>query len=128
MAKLKQIATDEVIQIQKSKIYNVIAMGFGPGFMDLGQTDVKLHCERKEKPSSNISKGSIGLALNQTCIYPQNSPGGWHIIGISPLDFFDINSKSTCFAKTGDKIKFVEISKHQYESMKEQHCLKQNLR
>lgn len=127
-SKLKKIATDEVIQIHKSKIYNVISMGFLPGFMYLGQTDVKLHCERKEKPSISISKGSIGLALNQTCIYPQNSPGGWHIIGISPLDFFDINSKSPCFAKPGDKIKFVEISKPQYESMKDQNFLKPNFR
>ena len=126
-SKLKKIATDEVIQIHKSKIYNVISMGFLPGFMYLGQTDVKLHCERKEKPSISISKGSIGLALNQTCIYPQNSPGGWHIIGISPLDFFDINSKSPCFAKPGDKIKFVEISKPQYESMKDQNFFKTKL-
>ena len=127
-SRLKKITTDEVIQIHKSKIYNVISMGFLPGFMYLGQTDVKLHCERKEKPSINISKGSIGLALNQTCIYPQNSPGGWHIIGISPLDFFDINSKSPCFAKPGDKIQFVEISKPQYESMKDQNFLKPNFR
>jgi inhibitor of KinA len=84
--------------------------------MYLGKTDKKLHCERKEKPSLNIRKGSIGLALDQTCIYPRQSPGGWHIIGNSPIEFFDLNSKYPCFSRPGDKIQFVEISKSQYKS------------
>ena len=84
--------------------------------MYLGKTDKKLHCERKEKPSLNIRKGSIGLALDQTCIYPRQSPGGWYIIGNSPIEFFNLASKYPCFSKPGDKIKFVEISKYQYKS------------
>ena len=114
----KKLSPSEIINIHKSKIYDVLSMGFLPGFMYMGFTDEKLHCERKETPSLNIKKGSIGIALNQTCIYSQDSPGGWHIIGISPLNFFDLKSKNPCFAKPGDKIQFIEISSKKYQQMK----------
>ena len=117
-SKSKNISKEEVIQIHKSKVYDIMSMGFLPGFMYLGNTENRLHCERKLRPSLNVKKGSIGLALNQTCIYPQDSPGGWHIIGSSPLKFFDLKNELPCFASPGDKIKFIEISKSKYESIK----------
>ena len=119
-----QLSPSEIIDIHKSKVYDVLSMGFLPGFMYLGFTHEHLHCERKHTPSLDIKKGSIGVALNQTCIYPQDSPGGWHIIGISPIDFFDLGSKTPCFAKPGDKIKFIEISSKQYQKMKKENSLK----
>ena len=124
LAKEKKLSTSEIINIHKSKVYDVLSMGFLPGFMYMGFTDEKLHCERKEIPSLNIKKGSIGIALNQTCIYSQDSPGGWHIIGISPLDFFDLKSKNPCFAKPGDKIQFIEISSKKYQQMKKENSVK----
>ena len=123
-AKEKKLSTSEIINIHKSKVYDVLSMGFLPGFMYLGFTDKNLHCERKEVPSLDIKKGSIGIALNQTCIYPQNSPGGWHIIGVSPLNFFDLKSKNPCFAKPGDKIQFTEISNIQFQKMKKEKIIK----
>ena len=123
-AKEKKLSTSEIINIHKSKLYDVLSMGFLPGFMYLGFTDKNLHCERKEVPSLDIKKGSIGIALNQTCIYPQNSPGGWHIIGVSPLNFFDLKSNNPCFAKPGDKIQFTEISKKQFQKMKKEKTIK----
>ena len=123
-AKEKKLSTSEIINIHKSKVYDVLSMGFLPGFMYLGFTDKNLHCERKEVPSLDIKKGSIGIALNQTCIYPQNSPGGWHIIGVSPLNFFDLKSKNPCFAKPGDKIQFTEISNKQFQKMKKEKTIK----
>ena len=124
LAKEKKLSTSDIINIHKSKVYNVLSMGFLPGFMYLGFTDKNLHCERKEVPSLDIKKGSIGIALNQTCIYPQNSPGGWHIIGVSPLNFFDLKSKNPCFAKPGDKIEFTEISIKQFQKMKKEKTIK----
>ena len=123
-AKEKKLSTSEIINIHKSKVYDVLSMGFLPGFMYLGFTDKNLHCERKVVPSLDIKKGSIGIALNQTCIYPQNSPGGWHIIGVSPLNFFDLKSNNPCFAKPGDKIQFTEISKKQFQKMKKEKTIK----
>ena len=124
LAKEKNLSPIEIINTHKSKVYDVLSMGFLPGFMYMGFTNEKLHCERKEIPSLNIKKGSIGIALNQTCIYSQDSPGGWHIIGISPLDFFDLKSKNPCFAKPGDKIQFIEISGKKYQQMKKENLVK----
>ena len=116
LSDINNISVRDIIETHLSKTYDVLSMGFLPGFMYLGKTVKKLHCERKEKPSLNIRKGSIGLALDQTCIYPRQSPGGWHIIGNSPIEFFNLNSKYPCFSRPGDKIQFVEISKSQYKS------------
>jgi len=124
LAKEKKISPLEIINIHKSKVYDVLSMGFLPGFMYLGFTDKNLHFERKEVPSLEIKKGSIGIALNQTCIYPQDSPGGWHIIGVSPLNFFDLKSKNPCFVKPGDKIQFIEISSKQFQKMKKEKTIK----
>ncbi len=124
LAKEKKLSTSEIINIHKSKVYDVLSMGFLPGFMYLGFTDKNLHLERKKVPSLDIKKGSIGIALNQTCIYPQDSPGGWNIIGISPLNFFDLKSKNPCFAKPGDKIQFTEISNKQFQKMKKEKTIK----
>ena len=124
LAKEKKLSPSEIINIHKSKVYDVLSMGFLPGFMYLGFTDKNLHFERKKVPSLDIKKGSIGIALNQTCIYPQDSPGGWHIIGISPLNFFDLKSKNPCFVKPGDKIQFTEISNKQFQKMKKEKKIK----
>ena len=124
LANDKQLSPSEIIDAHKSKIYDVLSLGFLPGFMYLGFTHEHLYCERKQTPSLDIKKGSIGIALNQTCIYPQDSPGGWHIIGISPIDFFDLGSRAPCFAKPGDKIEFIEISSKQFQKMKKEKSLK----
>tara|TARA_B100000927_G_C16459280_1_gene467174 strand:- start:810 stop:1511 length:702 start_codon:yes stop_codon:yes gene_type:complete len=113
---LNNISIEDVIEIHSSKTYDILSMGFLPGFMYLGKTDIKIHCDRKVKPSLKIKKGSIGLALNQTCIYPSESPGGWNIIGITPIELFNLQSDSPCFSKPGDKVQFVKISKPQYIS------------
>tara|TARA_B100000575_G_scaffold201924_1_gene163652 strand:+ start:21865 stop:22575 length:711 start_codon:yes stop_codon:yes gene_type:complete len=117
LAKEKQLQISEIIKMHKSRTYNVLSMGFMPGFMYLGFINENLSCERKLNPSLNIKKGSIGVALNQTCIYPKDSPGGWHIIGRSPLNFFNLKSNRPSFASPGDKIQFIEISNEQFESM-----------
>ena len=124
LAKEKKLAPSEIINIHKSKVYDVLSIGFLPGFMYMGFTNQRLHCERKKIPSLDIKKGSIGIALDQTCIYSQDSPGGWHIIGVSPLDFFDAKSRNPCFANPGDKIQFIEISSKKYQKMKKDKSVK----
>lgn len=124
LSKVKKLSPSEIIHYHKSKLYDVLSMGFLPGFMYLGFTNNQIRCERKEIPSLKIKKGSIGIALDQTCIYSQNSPGGWHIIGNSPLNFFDLNLKNPCFAEPGDKIQFVEISIEEYISIRKKNLNK----
>ena len=110
LSTLNNISIDEIISLHSSTTYNVLSMGFLPGFLYLGMNHKKLYCERKDKPELNIKSGSIGIARDQSGIYPQDSPGGWMIIGRSPISFFNVDDKSPCFAEPGDKIKFQSIS------------------
>ena len=69
-----------------------------------------LHTNRKAQPRLNIKKGSVGIGGIQTGIYPIDSPGGWQIIGNSPINFFDASKDKPCFANPGDQIQFVPVS------------------
>ena len=111
------ISIDEIIKLHSSTSYSVFSMGFLPGFLYLGMNHKKLYCERKDKPELNIKSGSIGIARDQTGIYPQDSPGGWRIIGRSPISFFNVNEKSPCFTRPGDKIKFQNISLSEFNKI-----------
>jgi len=110
MAHQKQCAKQDVIQLHSEAIYTVFFNGFLPGFLYLGGLDERLFFPRKNSPRLQVKKGSVAIGNNQTGIYPNSSPAGWNIIGNSPLDFFDVNSSTPCFANPGDKIQFVPIS------------------
>ena len=118
------LSIDEVIETHQKQIYQVSMMGFLPGLPFLTELDSKLKMPRRSNPRNLVPSGSVGIAINQSVIYPQNSPGGWHIIGVSPLNFFDLKSKNPCFAKPGDKIQFTEISNKQFQKMKKEKTIK----
>ncbi len=120
IAKVKKIAKQKIIQIHCDTIYDVYFIGFLPGFLYLGGLSEKIHFKRKSKPRNEIIKGSVGIAGNQTGIYPRESPGGWNIIGNSPINLFDVNLVEPCFAKSGDKIQFISINKIKYNEIKKQ--------
>lgn len=113
-SKEKQLSKNEVIELHSSAIYTIFFIGFLPGFLYLGGLDKKLHLDRKSTPNLNIKKGSVGIGGNQTGIYPQNSPGGWHIIGKTPVDFFNIKSEPPCVFSAGDKLMFYPVTKSQF--------------
>jgi inhibitor of KinA len=118
LEKSLSIKKEEIISLHNSKDYRVYNIGFLPGFLYLGGLDKKIHHPRKEKPILNVPKGAIGIGGSQTGIYPNNSPGGWYIIGNSPINLFNINKTSPCFIKPGDKIKFNPISLKEHELIK----------
>ncbi|MET2985298.1 5-oxoprolinase subunit PxpB [Aureibaculum conchae] len=99
----------EIISLHSSQIYTVYFIGFLPGFLYLGGLDKKLHIPRKANPRLRIERGSVAIGGSQTGIYPSMSASGWHIIGNSPISFFDIEFKDPCFAKSGDEIQFIPI-------------------
>ena len=114
-----KLTTSEIISLHSSQIYTVYFIGFLPGFLYLGGLDKKLHIPRKSNPRLRVEKGSVAIGGSQTGIYPSMSAGGWHIIGNSPISFFDIELKDPCFAKSGDEIQFIPIDfdkHHQIES------------
>ena len=110
----KSLSKSEIIQRHSQQIYTVYFLGFLPGFLYLGGLHDSLHCDRKSRPKLDVKKGAIGIGGNQTGIYPQDSPGGWHIIGSSPINFFNPMNENPCFVKAGDKIKFQQVSKEKY--------------
>lgn len=120
ISQVKKISKQKIIQIHSEVIYDVYFIGFLPGFLYLGGLSEKIHFNRRPKPRKKINKGSIGIAGNQTGIYPRESPGGWNIIGNSPINIFDVNLKEPCFASAGDKIQFISIDKNIYTEIKKQ--------
>ncbi len=100
----------DIIALHADTIYTVYFTGFLPGFLYLGGLDSALNFPRKPAPRLQIEKGAVAIGGNQTGIYPSQSPGGWNIIGNSPIKFFDISKNIPCFAKPGDKIQFFPVS------------------
>ena len=104
------LSVHDIITLHSQAIYTVYSIGFLPGFLYLGGLDERLYTPRKEQPRLQVPKGAVGIGGIQTGIYPIDSPGGWQIIGNSPISFFDPTNHQPCFAKAGDQIQFKPIS------------------
>jgi inhibitor of KinA len=113
-SKQKKLSKNEVIRLHSSVIYTVYFIGFLPGFLYLGGLHPKLVIDRKSTPNLDIKKGSVAIGGQQTGVYPQNSPGGWYIIGRTPLELFNPYHHPPCSIKAGDKVKFKPISKSEF--------------
>ncbi len=105
----------EIIKEYTSQSYIVAMMGFIPGFVFMDGLSEQLSIPRKNSPRTNIPAGSVGIGGNQTGIYSLESPGGWNIIGRTPLSFFDVNMNPPTKLKSGDKIRFLPITESQFE-------------
>ena len=114
-----KISIEHIIELHHQPIYQVYAVGFTPGFPYLGEINKQLVVPRKEIPSPRIQAGSVAIAHHQTGIYPFSTPGGWHVIGRTPLLLFDKNRSPVCFLETGDQVKFIPITKTEFENWHE---------
>lgn len=114
-AQKTKLSVEEIINIHTSKQYTIYFLGFLPGFLYLGELDKSLHLNRKSKPLLNVPKGSVGIGGKQTGIYPQESPGGWYIIGNCPVTLFDVEEEPPSRFKAGDQIQFYPISLTDYQ-------------
>lgn len=115
LAAANNLTAEEVISIHCSIVYRVYMLGFLPGFTYMGQTDERIAMKRKEQPMP-VMAGSIGIAGRQTGIYPLASPGGWHIIGRSPLKLFDKTRPDPILIRAGDHVQFFSISRYEFEN------------
>jgi inhibitor of KinA len=115
LAKEKNISVEEVILIHSSKQYRVYMLGFLPGFSYMGEVDERIAVGRKSQPRQ-VAAGSVGIAGKQTGIYPSASPGGWQIIGRTPLKLFDAEHGSTLL-KAGDTVQFISISQNDFNEI-----------
>lgn len=118
MSAQKNINIDDIIKLHVKQLYDVYMIGFLPGFAYMGIVDEKLATPRLSKPRMHVAAGSVGIAGNQTGIYPLDSPGGWNIIGQTPLQMFNINKEEPCLLKPGDKVQFKSISLDEFNQLK----------
>lgn len=100
------LTPDEVVRIHAAGEYRVYMIGFTPGFPYLGGLDERIACPRLESPRARVAAGSVGIAGSQTGIYPIDSPGGWRIIGYTPVKLFDPFQEPPCLLSAGDNVKF----------------------
>ncbi|MBU0924034.1 5-oxoprolinase subunit PxpB [bacterium] len=110
------LSIEEIIEIHSSKLYDVYAIGFLPGFAYLASVDERIALPRLSTPRKQIPKGSLAIANTQTAIYPQSSPGGWNIIGRTTMELFDKKLEKLSPLSVGDKVKFNPISKEVFLS------------
>ncbi|MBF7016960.1 5-oxoprolinase subunit PxpB [Staphylococcus durrellii] len=120
VAQHNNLSKDDVVNIHSSNSYLIYLLGFMPGFPFLGGLSKKIHTPRRSEPRTKIPAGSVGIANNQTGLYPKQSPGGWQIIGQTPIDVFNINREPMCLYQPGDYIKFYSITLEEFEDFKVQ--------
>ena len=119
VARHNKISMDDVIQLHTEPLYRIYMIGFAPGFPYLGGLLDKLHTPRLKTPRLAVSAGSVGIANDQTGMYPVQTPGGWQIIGRTPLILFDPNRSDPVLYQAGDRIRFVSISRQKYRQIRD---------
>ena len=119
VAQLNSISEDEVIKRHSEAEYPIYMLGFVAGFPYLGGMDKSIAAPRKQTPRLKIPAGSVGIAGQQTGIYSVESPGGWQIIGRTPLKLYDADREKTILLRAGQSIRFKPITEAEYEAMTE---------
>jgi inhibitor of KinA len=114
-----KISIEEIIKIHSEATYLVYCLGFLPGFAYMGKVNTAIQIARHPSPRKEVMAGSIGIAGMQTGIYPMNSPGGWQIIGRTPLKIFDKAPAILGKLEAGNRIQFYPISFSEFEKLNE---------
>lgn len=117
VAEYNKLSKEEVIKIHTGTDYLVYMLGFMPGFTYLGGMSEKIATPRLESPRLQIYPGSVGIAGKQTGMYPSMSPGGWRIIGRTPLKLYNPDSEIPVYINSGDYIRYISISEEEYNNI-----------
>ena len=115
VAELKHLASNQVVDLHTSQTYRVYMIGFLPGYPYMGKVKKEIEVPRKNNPA-NVPAGSVAIAGRQTGIYPMNSPGGWHIIGRTPINLFLPDQMPPALLKAGDQVQFYPISYDEFKN------------
>lgn len=117
VAQHNKLTPEEVIQIHTSGTYLIYMIGFTPGFPFLGGLSQRIFTPRLENPRQLVPAGSVGIANNQTGIYPIDSPGGWQLIGKTPMKLYDPVGSPPILLKAGNYLKFKRISRNEFRGI-----------
>jgi len=103
------LSVNEVIDAHLDTRYQVYLLGFQPGYGFLGDTDKRLHLPRRSEPRVRIPAGSVAIAMKLTCVYPWDSPGGWHLLGQCPIPMFNAEADRPTLLSPNDEVRFEAI-------------------
>lgn len=117
VASRTNLTPNKVIALHTGRVLEVAIMGFLPGLGYLTGVDEGLYMPRRSEPRTFVPKGSVGLAMDQTVIYPLDSPGGWNLIGRMPIPLFDLNRENPILFSAGDRVSFYAVSGDEYERL-----------
>lgn len=117
VAKAHGLSSAEVIKLHASQTYHAYFLGFAPGFAYLGDLPEQIAMPRLETPRKKVAVGSVGIAGRQTAVYPFATPGGWRLIGRTPLALFRSDRKSMPLVAVGDQVRFRAISRDEFQSL-----------
>ncbi|NUO01801.1 MAG: 5-oxoprolinase subunit PxpB [Saprospiraceae bacterium] len=106
-AKRLHLSEADIIQLHSQTLFRVWMIGFSPGFPYMGFLPAALELPRKKTISPKVPAGSVAIAGNMTCIYPNESPAGWHVIGQTPLQLFDPHAPNPCLLNAGMQVRFI---------------------
>ena len=118
------LSIPDIVDLHKSPIYTVGAIGFAPGFAYLEGLNSKLVLPRRESPRARVPKGSIAIAANYTGIYPSELPGGWHILGRTRTTFFQWSDNVGSLLAVGDRVQFDALSLTEFLSLESRSVIK----
>ena len=118
VARHAQISTEQVVELHSAADYRVACIGFVPGFPFMAGLPKKIATPRRSNPRKEIPPGSVGIGGAQTGIYPLRSPGGWNLIGRTPLKLFDPTKDPPVLLRAGDRVRFRAITREEFESLK----------
>ena len=118
VASHNHLSEDEVISIHSGTDYLVYMLGFIPGFTYLGGMDLRIATPRLSSPRTLIPAGSVGIAGEQTGTYPSDSPGGWQIIGRTPVTMYDMSKAQAALLNAGDYVRYVPIDESEFHRIK----------
>ena len=118
VAALCEMTAQQVIERHAASQHRVYMLGFAPGFPYLGGLDPRLQVPRRATPRTKVPAGSVAIARDQSCIYALETPGGWNVIGSTPLRLFTPETDPPCLLAAGDEVRFVPITREDYERRK----------
>ena len=110
LAQARGLSVEQLVEIHSGAVYSVYMIGFAPGFAYLGPLDERVHAPRRATPRARVPAGSVAVANQYTGIYPSVLPGGWHLIGRTPLRLFDVLRQPPSLLVAGDRVRFIPIS------------------
>lgn len=116
LASMHELSPPDVISLHSSAEYLVYMIGFMPGFAYLGGLPPELATPRRSSPRTNVPAGAVGIGGQQTGIYPLESPGGWNLIGRTPIAMFDIRRDEPALLASGDRVRFCQMSRREYDN------------